>query len=144
MSLTSETLPRPTADLLPAVRALSDAASTPSLVALSYALRHPETWPEGFVWEYNNCRKCAMGLAIQLWHMHANNYASDRQEMRRNWKSWAARNFALPLESAEAIFFDTRASWKLSAPISSLLMGAVTPTHVADAIDAYVATASAP
>ena len=39
----------------------------PSLEALSYALRHRELWPSGFVWEFNNCNRCAMGLAWRLW-----------------------------------------------------------------------------
>lgn len=41
----------------------------PSLHALSYALRHPDTWPEGFMWNYNQCHQCAMGLAHQLWNI---------------------------------------------------------------------------
>ena len=32
--------------------ALFQDLSKPSLHALSYALRHPDTWPEGFVWDY--------------------------------------------------------------------------------------------
>src|SRR4051812_15081819 len=44
--------------------------SKPSLQALAYILRHRELWPEGFRWEFTDCTKCAMGLAIRLWHIH--------------------------------------------------------------------------
>ena len=37
-----------------------------SLHGLSYALRHPGTWPMGFEWKFVNCHRCAMGLAFEL------------------------------------------------------------------------------
>ena len=43
------------------------ARSEPSVAALSHALRHPETWPEGFEWDYRRVECCAMGLARRLW-----------------------------------------------------------------------------
>ena len=43
------------------------ARSEPSLAALSHALRHPETWPEGFEWDYRRVDRCALGLADRLW-----------------------------------------------------------------------------
>lgn len=41
---------------------------TPSMLrsALISALRHPETWPEGFVWNWENCQRCGMGLLIAM------------------------------------------------------------------------------
>jgi hypothetical protein len=39
----------------------------PSLAALAYALRHRETWPAGFVWNYRYADTCALGLSHQLW-----------------------------------------------------------------------------
>jgi hypothetical protein len=30
---------------------------------LAWRLRHPETWPERFKWNYGKCTTCAMGLA---------------------------------------------------------------------------------
>lgn len=41
--------------------------SVPSLRALSYALKHPETWPEGFHFHYSSSYACAVGLAISMW-----------------------------------------------------------------------------
>jgi hypothetical protein len=43
--------------------------SKPSIQALSYALRHKETWPEEFIWNFNECHTCAMGLACKLWNL---------------------------------------------------------------------------
>lgn len=39
----------------------------PELHVLSYALRHRDVWPEGFVWDFGDCDKCAMGLVDELW-----------------------------------------------------------------------------
>lgn len=41
--------------------------SKPSLRGLSYALRHPETWPAGFEFDYGDCKRCAIGLIFKLW-----------------------------------------------------------------------------
>jgi hypothetical protein len=37
-----------------------------TLRGLSYALRHPETWPPGFAFDYRRCKTCAMGLAFEM------------------------------------------------------------------------------
>ena len=42
----------------------------PSLRALSFMLRNEETWPAGFVWNFRNCHRCAMGLAHVVWKDH--------------------------------------------------------------------------
>lgn len=42
---------------------LSPAARRSALIS---ALRHPETWPAGFEWEFAKCQKCAIGLFKQL------------------------------------------------------------------------------
>jgi len=34
---------------------------------LSFALRHPDTWPKDFDWNYADCNRCAMGLAHRMW-----------------------------------------------------------------------------
>jgi hypothetical protein len=39
----------------------------PSLQALSFILRNPKLWPKNFVWAYDSCHSCAMGLAAELW-----------------------------------------------------------------------------
>lgn len=119
-------------------------ASKPSLENLSYALRHPETWPKGFYWKFSNCERCAMGLAQALWHnidsfnnrfLGAEAIASDM-----------ARQFAMPFGRVKDIFLG-QGDW---APLKTTGfwwfkkhdtdMGAVTPEMVADQIDAYIAS----
>ena len=107
------------------VRALSDAASTPSLVALSYALRHPETWPEGFVWAYRDCTSCAIGLSMRLWRL--------QRVPNKCTSTCAAVWFLMDRDAAYEIFINVWSTFKLSGHDD------VTPTHVADAIDTYLA-----
>jgi hypothetical protein len=139
-------------DLSDAVEALARDANKPSLHALSYALRHPETWPEGFVWDYGNCTKCAMGLAHQLW-------PSVPTTTRVTASSAMARSFAMPLREASMIFLGgiplgpgraEHASWVPTYIRSqghlwwkrhfrSVDNAAITPEMVADQIDKYLA-----
>ena len=42
----------------------------PSLKPLSFMLRHKETWPEDFEWNFMSCDNCAMGLAKRTWSKH--------------------------------------------------------------------------
>jgi len=44
--------------------------SKPSMRALSYILRHEQTWPDNFKFNYYFCEKCAMGLAHLIWPTH--------------------------------------------------------------------------
>ena len=37
-----------------------------TMADLAWRLRHPETWPKGFKWNYGKCTTCAMGLAWAL------------------------------------------------------------------------------
>lgn len=39
----------------------------PSLEALSYILRHEETWPKNFSWNFDGFFSCAIGLSQQIW-----------------------------------------------------------------------------
>lgn len=41
--------------------------SMPSLENLAYVLRHRETWPPDFEWDYRKLSCCAVGLSIRLW-----------------------------------------------------------------------------
>ena len=41
--------------------------ATPTLDAMIHHLRHPETWPAGFEWDYSYSTRCAVGLAHGLW-----------------------------------------------------------------------------
>lgn len=103
--------------------------STPSLRSLSFALRHPETWPEGFVWDYSLCTKCAAGLAMRLWV----NMEQTRSGSMIGF--WAAREFSIPMEPANRIF-------RRLGHINLCDDKDITPIHVADAIDAYCGTIS--
>ncbi len=41
--------------------------SVPSLENLAYVLRHRETWPRGFEWDYRFGPSCAIGLSAETW-----------------------------------------------------------------------------
>lgn len=120
------------------VRALLEISNKPSLVALSYSLRHPETWPQDFVWDYSSCATCAVGLALRLWPETL--VLPDTQRMQI---TWIAREMALPWREAEMIFFElapiqtARVGWFKS--VESFNFDAVTPDDVADAIDRHLA-----
>lgn len=110
----------------------------PSLHALSYALRHPDTWPEGFIWDYHDCRHCAMGLAHCLWRsIPAPKFSTGASVM--------ARSFGLPYAEAKEIFMGEGA-WVPKQRVGFLWLGtepnhdAVTPEMVADQIDKYLAS----
>lgn len=109
----------------------------PSLHALSYALRHPDTWPEGFYWDFSDCGQCAMGLAHELWNVNtAGKYEVAVSRM--------ARAFAMPYGEARHIF-GTR-DWAEQRKMFGLIKqrapwGSITPEMVADQIDAYLARA---
>lgn len=127
------------------VKALVGLSQKPSLVALAYALRHPETWPEGFVWDYGSCADCAMGLASELWSDRKSPDPDDSDAMR----SWIAREMALPLGRADDIFFGlapivtkkVKVGWFRSRTEGKPDWDAVYPEDVADAIDRYLASA---
>lgn len=114
------------------------ALSKPHLHALSYVLRHPDTWPEGFVWDYNDCLNCAMGLAHELWGL-----MKDTNVPPNAWLSQAARVFALPYGDAERLFIDEYSMTKSGiagwlGARRTVRRDAITPEMVADAIDKYM------
>lgn len=128
-------------DSVPAVRTavtfdktiedLSSLMDRPSLMGLSYALRHPETWPAKFTWNYDDCDTCAMGLAYQLWR-------SQMENPPRNvdgYISWAARSFSMPFKVAKKAFQHASVFTHFG------YYDHVTPEKVADVIDAYLAKA---
>ena len=117
------------------------ALDKPSLENLSYCLRHPETWPESFFWDYSHCDQCAMGLAHELW-------SSIPESNRDDGASTMARSFAIPYEVAQSIFLGREgghcASWtpqKMRWFRSKADLGSVTPEMVADQIDKHIASA---
>ena len=100
---------------------------TPSLEALSYALRHQETWPVGFEWDYSNCTTCAMGLTAQLWS------AASPPPSINAVPRWAFDHLHMPPAASCGIFL--RLGGRHHVRHAN-----ITPEHVADAIDAYLAT----
>lgn len=105
------------------VRMLAGLTDKPSLVGLSYALRHKETWPEGFVWDYDDCYTHALGLAWKLW---------ESISIPSCWH--VAKFMSIPHEVSRGFF--------LAAHLfAQVRFHDITPEHVADAIDAYLATA---
>lgn len=128
-------------------QALFGDLNKPSLIGLSYMLRHPDTWPEGFIWNYGHCEQCAMGLAHALWKVPDTDTETGASIM--------ARTFAMPYEAADAIFMGNGAWvprrdtsypegalwWKRTIPRTTTDLEAVTPEMVADQIDKYLATA---
>jgi hypothetical protein len=87
----------------------------PSLAGLSYSLRHPETWPPDFVWDYAEFDQCAMALFERLWN-------TEFERLERKIGSKAACEIFVYAGNARRIDRD-----------------AVTPEMVADDIDAYLA-----
>lgn len=129
----------------------------PSLHALSYALRHPDTWPENFVWDYNDCQQCAMGLANAFWHKGRHQKSgknTEGYEFERPYISRAAKDFGIPYGKAVEIFFDSKTITTTELHRSYFGLGPnvphqtltkveekdVTPEMVADQIDKYLET----
>ena len=106
---------------------IAELLAKPSLAALAYALRHQETWPEGFVWNFYNCRTCAMGMAADLW-------AGVTRPIRAvaPMERWTGAAFNLSSYEVEMLFGST-------LPVSlGIALHKITPEHVADAIDNYL------
>jgi hypothetical protein len=95
--------------------------SRPSLAGLSYALRHRETWPEKFRWYYGHCPTCAMGLAVVLWN-----------QIEEPSTDETAKAFGIYENTAAKLFLYLPDN--INVPLWN-----ITPDHVADAIDEYLA-----
>jgi hypothetical protein len=85
---------------------------------LSYALRHPETWPPEFEFDFHLTDKCALGLACELRMIKYHTVA-------------LARPFGLSFKEAWQLFFASDGK------------GVITAAMVADSIDAYLARQAA-
>jgi hypothetical protein len=109
------------------------AAVTPSLSSLSYALRHPETWPDAFFWDYEDCKSCAIGLTCQLWSVSAPQEADVDVRLYL-----VSQCFRMPIEAARRVFLEVVPPWSWRRPFNR---HHVAPEHVAMAIDRYVASA---
>lgn len=81
-------------------------ATKPSLENLAYCLRHPETWPKGFHWDFNYYSSCAMGLAIKLFFPGDEEWKSavDITDGGLSETSIIAKKFAVPFTDAQKIF----------------------------------------
>lgn len=127
--------------------ALFHSLDKPSLHALSYALRHPDTWPEGFVWDYKQCEQCAIGLAHRLWNSAGVPAGSNVANVGA---SQMAKAFAIPFSAATSIFFG-KGNWTPTRRERRLRdfwrartyndLSQVTPEMVATQIDNYLARA---
>jgi hypothetical protein len=96
-----------------------------SLATLAWRLRNPETWPEGFKWDYRDCTTCAVGLAAAIHYGTVN-----------RWEDVYDRLFDMvPDDQFRSIFCFLHHSLHLRRH-------AITPEHVADAIDEYLAKQS--
>ena len=112
---------------------------SPSLQVLSQVLRggpeHP-LWPEGFEWNYANCTTCAMGLAHRLWSQVI------------SYNSFLRLFICQPDEQIAPVFdMNQEAALRIFAKLSAHLnIGSekITPLHVADALDQYLAQQSEP
>ena len=91
-----------------------------SLRGLSYALRHPETWPTGFKWKFVDCHRCAMGLAAEL----------------------AMVERPTPAAMARAFVMSDREADKIFCGYSARHCGVITADEVADRIDDYLSQQS--
>lgn len=112
---------------------LFDSTPTPDLSIatlpnLSWLLRHPEAWPSGFEWNYYDCRTCAMGLASTLWSGFHEPVTGVGRAL-----DWVSHIFNMENKEAEDIFSQLD-------NILGFTTRFITPIHVADAIDQYLAT----
>lgn len=94
--------------------------ATPSLPALAYLLRHPDLWPEGFVWSFPHARFCAMGLAARFWE--------GTLFLPEPYTTWTRRTFELDFTTTDLLFVLSYADQE------------VTAANIAERIDRYLAT----
>ena len=91
----------------------------PSLRTLADVLRDRSRWPKGIPeWDYGSARTCAMSLAVLLWPERVRTIGD------------LADKLGLSMPVTFRLFFGTH----------GIRASDVTPHHVADAIDAYLAT----
>lgn len=109
--------------------------SRPSLEALAYVLRHPDTWPKGFEWDNTRLQQGSVGLTVKLWGGPAFNIYNDI----------ILNHLAVMLKTtpdiARRLF---RSSWPycyrvLGVPVWPRLRRAVTPEIAARAVDRALA-----
>ena len=104
----------------------SIALDRPSMRALAYVLRHRETWPKGFEWNFQSCKTCAMGLAHLLW-----------KEITCLDQFAIASAFSISRYDANVIFIYNY-NWVTDG--KKVNFSDITPEMVADEIDHYLVT----
>jgi hypothetical protein len=103
---------------------------------LAWRLRHPETWPKGFVWDYGCCATCAMGLAWEL-------SGGKRGAFDTHLSMTALRLTMALLADAEAIAGPMCATIFLGLHhYNETGLTRITPGDVADAIERHLAPES--
>jgi hypothetical protein len=144
------TSPTPDRALSTEVKGLTDIMDKPNLVGLSYALRHPETWPKDFIWDYKSCDACAVGLARRLWATRFSSFplrGRNLEEIQNARETFVAREMAMSHREAKRIFFHLHSDvrkvkdgWFRSKTIMDF--SGVTADDVADEIDEYLKAAA--
>lgn len=106
--------------------------SKPSLEGLAFLLRHQELWPKGFVWNYADCSKCAMGMAHDLWAVAKPTLGEGADIM--------SAAFGLPYSEAHQIFLAASGRpFTFDVGSDGVVTCAITPEMVADDIEAHLA-----
>lgn len=100
---------------------------TPTLKDLIYVLRHKETWPKGFVWDYKRCSTCAMGLAYEMWPERVAFYTTTSM----------MEAFDMPTDAVYDIFIES-----FRGVIPSLFGFTTTPEYIAKKLERYLARKS--
>ena len=95
--------------------------ATPDAAFLSKVLRDPSLWPKGFEWNYFHHKTCALGLVFRLW-----------PETEPLTYYEIGHSMGLSHDDARDVFF--RVNLRLEKAMRD-----VTPTDVADALDATIA-----
>jgi hypothetical protein len=89
---------------------------------LAQILRDQTKWPEGFQWDYSDCRQCAMGLALRLW----------QRTFPINYLTETCAMLQMPVFYGKQIFCGYEQELITKSPRD------ITPLDVADAIDRYL------
>lgn len=121
-------------ELLNEIESLDD-YSQPSLQRLSYLLRHKELWPEGFTWDFSDCSKCAMGLALAVWNLRPSEVYRGTTLLQPSNSSCSdimQKTFNMSLQEVNKLFFG---GYDKDAK-------KITPKIIAKRIDNYLDTMS--
>ncbi len=108
-----------------------DILNKPSLERLSYLLRHEELWPKGFLWGFQWCGSCAIGLAVTVWEIE-----KDMFELERKTQYFPKFRDALKIDDYD--FFERTFLNSCVRKTYGVYPEAITPKMVADKIDEFL------